>query len=150
MYIPWDPPLVLHMLTSWLWASKPVTSPHASADVGLERVITQTEDELATSCASDPAIDNGTNTKKVPNPKCWNTLKYTKLKSPYAGLLLLGSVLLLNYVQWQKTQTLSLRWLTQWYLRKLHSIHFNWLRCLFISKSKGRKFQEKKVFTHWQ
>ena len=31
MYIPWDPPLVLHPLTSSQSASQPVTSPHASA-----------------------------------------------------------------------------------------------------------------------
>ena len=31
MYIPWDPPLVLHMLTSW----QSVTSSHACAEVGL-------------------------------------------------------------------------------------------------------------------
>ena len=33
MYIPQDPPLVLHMLTSWWPAVQPVTSPHASAEV---------------------------------------------------------------------------------------------------------------------
>ena len=35
MYIPQDPPLVLHMLTSWLPAAQLVTSPHASVEVGL-------------------------------------------------------------------------------------------------------------------
>ena len=35
MYIPQDPPLVLHMPTSWQPASQPVTSPHACAEVGL-------------------------------------------------------------------------------------------------------------------
>ena len=35
MYIPQDPPLVLHMLTPWQLASQSVTSPHASAEVGL-------------------------------------------------------------------------------------------------------------------
>ena len=35
MYIPQDPPLVLHMPTSRQPASQPVTSPHASAEVGL-------------------------------------------------------------------------------------------------------------------
>ena len=35
MYIPKDPPLVLHLLTSWKLAAQPVTSPHASAEVGL-------------------------------------------------------------------------------------------------------------------
>ena len=35
MCIPWDPPLVLHVLTSWWPAAQPVTSPHASAEVGL-------------------------------------------------------------------------------------------------------------------
>ena len=35
MYIPCDPPLVLHMLTSWQLAAQPVTSTHASAEVGL-------------------------------------------------------------------------------------------------------------------
>ena len=34
MYIPWDPPLVLHVLTSWQPALQPVTSPHACAEVG--------------------------------------------------------------------------------------------------------------------
>ena len=34
-YIPWDPPLVLHMLTSWQPAAQLVTSPHASVEVGL-------------------------------------------------------------------------------------------------------------------
>ena len=35
MYIPQDPPLVLHMLTSRQRAAQQVTSPHVSADVGL-------------------------------------------------------------------------------------------------------------------
>ena len=35
MYIPQDPPLVLHMLTSGQLTLQPVTSPHASAEVGL-------------------------------------------------------------------------------------------------------------------
>ena len=36
MYIPQDPPLVLHIPTSWqLAAWQPVTSPHACAEVGL-------------------------------------------------------------------------------------------------------------------
>ena len=35
MYIPQDPPLVLHMPTSWWPAAQPVTSPHAAAEVGL-------------------------------------------------------------------------------------------------------------------
>ena len=35
MYIPWDPPLLLHTLTSWQLASQLVTSPHASAEVRL-------------------------------------------------------------------------------------------------------------------
>ena len=35
MYINQDPPLVLHMLTSWQLAAQLVTSPHASAEVGL-------------------------------------------------------------------------------------------------------------------
>ena len=35
MHIPQDPSLVLHMPTSWLLAGQAVTSPHASAEVGL-------------------------------------------------------------------------------------------------------------------
>ena len=35
MYIPQDPHLVLHMLTSWQQESQPVSSQHASAEVGL-------------------------------------------------------------------------------------------------------------------
>ena len=35
MYNPRDPPLVLHMLTSWQLEAEPVTSLHASAEVGL-------------------------------------------------------------------------------------------------------------------
>ena len=35
MHIPQDPPLVLHVLTSWQPAAHQVTSPHVSADVGL-------------------------------------------------------------------------------------------------------------------
>ena len=35
MYIPQDPPLVLHMQTSWKPASQPITSPHALAEVKL-------------------------------------------------------------------------------------------------------------------
>ena len=35
MYIPRDPPLVLHILTSWQPASQAVTSPHALEEVGL-------------------------------------------------------------------------------------------------------------------
>ena len=35
MYIPRDPPLVLYLLTSWQLPLQPVTSPHASAEVGL-------------------------------------------------------------------------------------------------------------------
>ena len=45
MYIPWDPPLVLHLPTSWQPASQAVTSLHASAEVG--RAITCTEDKCA-------------------------------------------------------------------------------------------------------
>ena len=33
MYTPQDPPLVLHMLTSWQPAVQPVTCPHASAEL---------------------------------------------------------------------------------------------------------------------
>ena len=33
MYSAWDPPLVLHMPTSWQPVLQPVTSPHASAEV---------------------------------------------------------------------------------------------------------------------
>ena len=35
IYIPWDPPLVLYLLTSWQPALQLVSSPHASAEVGL-------------------------------------------------------------------------------------------------------------------
>ena len=35
MYILWVPPLVLHVPTSWRLAAQPVTSPYASAEVGL-------------------------------------------------------------------------------------------------------------------
>ena len=35
MYIPQDPPLVLRISISWWLAVQPVTSPHASAEVGL-------------------------------------------------------------------------------------------------------------------
>ena len=35
MYLRRDPPLLLPMLTSWQPAVQPVTSPHASAEVGL-------------------------------------------------------------------------------------------------------------------
>ena len=35
MCIPQDPPLVLHLLTSWQSAVQPVPSPHVSAEVGL-------------------------------------------------------------------------------------------------------------------
>ena len=35
MYIHQDPPLVLHVLTSWQLAAHLVTSPNASAEVGL-------------------------------------------------------------------------------------------------------------------
>ena len=51
MYIPRDPPLVLHMPTSWQPAVQTVTTPNASAEVGLggfEWAITQTEGECAT------------------------------------------------------------------------------------------------------
>ena len=34
MYIPQDPPMVLHMPTSWQPAAQSVMSPHASAEVG--------------------------------------------------------------------------------------------------------------------
>ena len=52
MYIPQDPPLVLHMLTSGQLTLQPVTSPHASAEVGLCSDLNgqspATEDERAT------------------------------------------------------------------------------------------------------
>ena len=35
VYIPQDPPLVLHMLTSWWPVSQLITSPYASAEVGV-------------------------------------------------------------------------------------------------------------------
>ena len=37
MYIPQDPPLVLHMTTSWQLSSPPVLSPHTVAEVRLPR-----------------------------------------------------------------------------------------------------------------
>ena len=36
MYIPRDPPLVLHVPTSWWPAAQLVTSPQASGEVGLD------------------------------------------------------------------------------------------------------------------
>ena len=54
MYIPWDPSMVLHLLTSWWLALQPVTSPHASAEVGVgsgfQRTINRTEDERTDIC----------------------------------------------------------------------------------------------------
>ena len=35
MYIPWDPPLVLHVVNLLAAGAQPVTSPHACAEVGL-------------------------------------------------------------------------------------------------------------------
>ena len=48
VYIPPDPPLVLHMLAFWWLAVQLFTSPYASADVGCERVITRTQIKRST------------------------------------------------------------------------------------------------------
>ena len=60
MYIPWDPPLVLHLLTSWQPALQPVTSPLPSAEVGVgsesNGAITRKRRRTCYHCASDPAI----------------------------------------------------------------------------------------------
>ena len=60
MHIPPDPPLVLHMPTSWHLASQPVTSPHVSAEMGLGSDSNgQSPDKRRTRyhCASDLAED---------------------------------------------------------------------------------------------
>ena len=50
MYIPQDPPLVLHMPTSWWPAVQPVTSPHLNGQTpGQKR-------QMCYHSASDPAL----------------------------------------------------------------------------------------------
>ena len=53
IYIPWGPPLMLHLPTSWQQAWLPVASQHAAVALGrswfgIERSITRTEDRCAT------------------------------------------------------------------------------------------------------
>ena len=61
MYIPRDPPLTLHMLTSCWSATQLATSPHASAEVVLSRIwMGNHSDRRRTGyhCASDPTAHN--------------------------------------------------------------------------------------------
>ena len=56
MYIPPDPPLVLHMPTSWQPESPPVLSPHTVAEVrlpGIELVLICESDALPTELNRD-------------------------------------------------------------------------------------------------
>ena len=89
MYIPWDPPLVLHMLTSWQSAVQLVTSPHASAEVGLgsdsKGQSYLDRRQMHYHCASDPT-----------NPSCVKFLNAVNLNlklTPREGTLLFVSCL---------------------------------------------------------
>ena len=55
MYIPQDPPLVLHVPTSWWPAAQPVTSPYASAEVRVGNKLIQS----AFAMQGKEAIRNG-------------------------------------------------------------------------------------------